>query len=106
MTSRALECDEGWEMLAAAHGTLPTQDLPWTLASLDAFGETLILFTEGAPMAPSAVAALTRRGYHLRLVGARMFEPSDLLAARARGALSHPRARGDRPSSGTDPTRI
>jgi CelD/BcsL family acetyltransferase involved in cellulose biosynthesis len=69
-----------WEGLAAAAGTLPTQDAPWTLASLACFPGKLELLNEGDQAAPEAIAPLVRRGPMLELAGGRdLGEPADLL---------------------------
>jgi CelD/BcsL family acetyltransferase involved in cellulose biosynthesis len=80
----------GWEALALEHGTLPTQDVPWALASLDAYGGHPALFPQGARDTPNAIAPMTRRGDRIHLNGDEMFEPGDLLAdsAAARAALA------------------
>jgi CelD/BcsL family acetyltransferase involved in cellulose biosynthesis len=78
-TSAILEHARGWERLAAEHAVLPTQDLPWALASLDAFGGDPALFAHGAPDAPNAIAPMIRRGRRLELNGGEMFEPGELL---------------------------
>ncbi len=69
-----------WEKLAAAAGTLPTQDAPWTVAALACFGGRSEPLAAGDPMAPEAVAPLVRRGAMLELAGGRdLGEPADLL---------------------------
>ncbi len=69
-----------WEALAAGAGTLPTQDAPWTLASLECFGGKPNLLNEGGAEAPAAIAPLVRRGAMLELAGGRdLGEPADLL---------------------------
>jgi CelD/BcsL family acetyltransferase involved in cellulose biosynthesis len=74
------ECARGWELLAAADASLPTQDLPWALASLDAFGGEAAFLAQGTRDAPRAIAPMIRRGRRLELTGGEMFEPGDLLA--------------------------
>jgi CelD/BcsL family acetyltransferase involved in cellulose biosynthesis len=71
----------GWEGLAARAAVLPTQDLPWALASLAAFGGEPATFARGAEGAPSAIAPLVRRAGRLGLLGHEMYEPADLLVA-------------------------
>jgi CelD/BcsL family acetyltransferase involved in cellulose biosynthesis len=69
-----------WEALAAAAGTLPTQDAPWAIASLECFGGKPSLLGEGDRDAPDAIAPLVRRGAMLELAGGRdLGEPADLL---------------------------
>jgi CelD/BcsL family acetyltransferase involved in cellulose biosynthesis len=95
-TSRTISVNDiddyalGWEALALKHGALPTQDLPWALASLDAYGGHPALFPQGARETPNAIAPMTRRGDRIYLNGDEMFEPSDLLSdsAAARAALA------------------
>jgi CelD/BcsL family acetyltransferase involved in cellulose biosynthesis len=77
--SAILDHAVGWERLAAEHAVLPTQDLPWALASLDAFGGEPARLAHGPPDAPSAIAPMTRRGRRLELNGGEMFEPGELL---------------------------
>jgi CelD/BcsL family acetyltransferase involved in cellulose biosynthesis len=74
------ELASGWEPLAASHATLPTQDLPWALASLAAFEADPEPFLRGSPAAPDAIAPLGRQRGRLELLGTEMFEPGDLLA--------------------------
>jgi CelD/BcsL family acetyltransferase involved in cellulose biosynthesis len=78
--SAILEHAHGWERLAAEHAMLPTQDLPWALASVDAFGGEPALFTHGPGDAPNAIAPMMRRARRLELNGGEMFEPGELLA--------------------------
>jgi CelD/BcsL family acetyltransferase involved in cellulose biosynthesis len=79
-TSAIDEYASGWELLTAEHAALPTQDLPWTLASLDAFGGEPALFAFGATAAPNAIAPMLRHGRRLEFAGGEMVEPGDLLA--------------------------
>lgn len=69
----------GWESLAAGHAIFPTQDLPWALASIDAFGAEPRTFLSGPEEAPDAVAPVGRQEGRLRLLGHEMYEPGDLL---------------------------
>jgi CelD/BcsL family acetyltransferase involved in cellulose biosynthesis len=89
-----------WEALAAAAGTLPTQDAPWTLASLECFGGRPEVLREGDAGAPAALAPLVRRGAMLELAGGReLGEPADLLhrSPAALGALVERILAGGRP---------
>jgi CelD/BcsL family acetyltransferase involved in cellulose biosynthesis len=80
----------GWESLAARRAILPTQDLPWALAALDAFGGDLASFTQGAPGSPDAIAPMVRQRGRLVMAGTEMYEPADLLvdSADALGSLA------------------
>lgn len=69
----------GWESLAARCATLPTQDLPWAVASAAAFGGDVAPFVQGAAASPNAIAPLALDGNRLGLLGSEMYEPSDLL---------------------------
>lgn len=71
----------GWERLAADRATLPTQDVPWALASAAAFDGEIASFPQGPPGERDAIAPLERRAGRLSLLGAEMYEPCDLLAA-------------------------
>jgi CelD/BcsL family acetyltransferase involved in cellulose biosynthesis len=82
----------GWEALAAGHATLPTQDLPWALASVDAFGGQPSLFPAERAAALEAIAPVVRQGGHLALFGHEMYEPNDLLGVSA-GAVAELAAR-------------
>ncbi len=80
----------GWETLAVEAGALPTQDAPWTLASLGSFAAAPQILSAGEAGAPEAIAPLVRRGSMLELAGGRdLGEPADLLARspEALGAL-------------------
>ncbi len=69
-----------WEALALEAGTLPTQDAPWTLASLESFSGSPSILSSADPAGPEAIAPLIRRGPMLELAGGRdLGEPADLL---------------------------
>ena len=69
-----------WEALTSEAGALPTQDAPWTVASLACFGGKPSLLDEGGGESPDAIAPLVRRGAMLELAGGRdLGEPADLL---------------------------
>jgi CelD/BcsL family acetyltransferase involved in cellulose biosynthesis len=72
------EALRSWEGLAARVGRIPTQDAPWTLASLAAFAGTPSLINSGT----EAIAPLVRNRGVLELPGCRdTGEPVDFLAA-------------------------
>lgn len=69
-----------WAALARDHAALPSQDVPWALAAAEAFGGTSLI-TVGGPDGLGGIAAVTRHGRRLELLGAsELFEPGDLLA--------------------------
>ncbi|HYV15727.1 MAG TPA: GNAT family N-acetyltransferase [Conexibacter sp.] len=70
----------GWEALAAAAATLPTQEAAWAIAGAEAFGDAHVL-VHGELAAPEAIAPLARRGRRLELLGLpQLYEPADVLA--------------------------
>jgi len=90
----------GWAALALSHGAFPTQDVPWAIASLEAFGGAPELVLCGDASAPRAVAAMALRDGHVELVGSGPTgEPADLLSSSpdALGELAERLARIGRP---------
>jgi CelD/BcsL family acetyltransferase involved in cellulose biosynthesis len=78
----SLESIVAWEALAATAATLPSQDAPWTLASLAAFPGKANVIERRGPDGCEAVAPLVRRGTMLELPAcAETGEPVDFLAA-------------------------
>ena len=74
--------NRGWAELALSHGAFPTQDVPWAVAALAAFGGVPEIVVCGDPSAPRAVAPLTLRDGWLELAGSSPTgEPADLLGA-------------------------
>jgi CelD/BcsL family acetyltransferase involved in cellulose biosynthesis len=71
----------GWQAAAAAAATLPTQDAPWTIASLVAFPGRSNVIAVGDSAQPQAVAPLVQRGPLLELPGCSTTgEPVDFFA--------------------------
>jgi hypothetical protein len=74
----------GWAELALAHGAFPTQDVPWAVAALAAFGGKAEVVACGDRAAPRAIAPLALRDGWLELAGSGATgEPSDLLGESA-----------------------
>jgi len=75
------EDSRGWAALALSNGAFPTQDVPWAIASLDAFGGKSEIVLCGDSAAPQAVAAMALRDGRLELAGSGPTgEPADLLS--------------------------
>jgi hypothetical protein len=78
---RSTAHESGWSDLASASGSFPTQDVPWAVAGLDAFGGAAEIVVCGDPDAPDAIAASALTGGRLELVGSGPTgEPADLLS--------------------------
>jgi len=76
------DASRGWTSLALSHGFLPTQDVPWAIASLEAFDGSPEVVLCGDPETPDAVAAMMHRDGWIELAGSGPTgEPADLLSS-------------------------
>jgi len=80
-TPAALTEESGWSDLALESGLFPTQDAPWALAGLEAFGGDPQIVVSGDRSAPEAIAPMVFHDRQLELAGCRPTgEPADLLS--------------------------